>query len=59
MDTDMTTEKAEEGNTARPANDEPRPDPPVKIVRSSVKVGEERGNLRRRQEWFERRSGKE
>jgi hypothetical protein len=59
MGTDMTTEKAKEANTTQPASDEPQPEPPVTIVRSSVKIGEDRGNLSRRQEWFERRSGKE
>jgi hypothetical protein len=37
------------------AEQKPRP----KIAPASVKIGEDRDNLRRRGEWFERRSGKQ
>jgi len=51
--------KKQEKNDAPPKGDEPKAKPPVKIVPSSEKIGEDRTNLRRRQEWFERRSGKQ
>ena len=53
----MSTKK--EKDDVQPTSDEPKAKPPVKIVPSSEKIGEDRTNLRRRQEWFERRSGKE
>ena len=54
----MATDKEKE-DAAPPVPDDPDTKPPVKIVPSSEKIGEEGENLRRRQEWFERRSGKQ
>jgi len=55
----MDTEKEEKDAAAQPPSEQPEEKPPVKIVPARAKIGEDRDNLRRRGEWFERRSGKQ
>lgn len=47
--------EAEESSEPRPDSEPREPQRPVTPVRE--KIGEERGNLRRRSDWFRKRSG--